>query len=241
MTEEKRFELELKKFEFESRLKESELELKKKEMELKIQEQVGKKYSSPIFISVIAGILALFTGVITRFVENTNNMKLEDKKFQSGLLLKATEAKNYDEFSSMLVAFEDNGLLNLPPDKIRNFRKERFINDKVQELKAQNDGNTGEQDNQWVIVASSVDDGKKAGVDREKLNGLEFANANTWERDGNHKTILTGYTSINDMAGDLFEVNEKFGKSSTIMTKSTMDGWCPNPVWNPAKKVFECK
>lgn len=241
MTEDQKFELELKKFEFETRLKESELDLKRQEMELRIQDQIGKKYSSPLFLSILAGVLALFTGVITRFVENVNNMKLEDKKFQSGLLLKATEAKNYDEFSSMIVAFEDNGLLNLPPDKIRNFRKERFVNDKVQELKALNNGNTGEQNNQWVIVASSVDDEKTADSDRIKLNSLNFANAKTWEKGGNHKTILTGYTSINDMAGDLFEVNEKFGKSSTIMTRSTMENWCPNPVWNPEKKIFECK
>lgn len=241
MTEDKKFELELRRFEFETRLKESELELKKKEMDIKIEEQKSRKYASPIMLSIVAGFITLFTGIITRFVENRNNMTLEEKKFQSGLLLKATDAKTYDEFSSMLIAFEENGLLNLPQDKMRNFRKQRFVNDKVLELKSQSGANGGEQNNEWVIVASSVNDGSSAGQHREKLKSLQLDNANTWERDGDHKTILTGYKSVYDMAGDLFEVETEFGKSATIMTGETMKGWCPNPVWNDQKKIFECK
>jgi len=239
MDDDKKFELELRRFELDAQIKSAELELKKKETELKAEEQRSKKYSSPLMLSILAGFISIMTGIITKYTENLNNIKLEEKKFQSSLLLKATEAKNYDDFSNMLITLQENGLLTLPENKLKTFRKNRFVSEQVQQL-AQNSGGTGEQKNQWVIVANSTGNAAKAGEVSSALQQGAFKDAKTWVKDGDFKTVITGYTALPNMAEDLFEVREQFGAGATVLEASAFKQWCPNSVWNEQKKVFEC-
>lgn len=239
MNEEKKFELELRRFELDAQIKSAELELKKKEMEIKAEEQRSKKYSSPLILSILAGFISIMTGIITKYTENLNNLKLEEKKFQSSLLLKATEAKNYDDFSNMLVTLQENGLLNIPDSKLKSFRKNRFVSEQVQQL-SQNNNSRSEQKNQWVIVANSTNNSEKAGAATTSLQQKAFTDAKTWVKDGDYKTVITGYTSLPVMANDLFEMREQFGSGAAVLPADAFKQWCPNSVWNEQKKVFEC-
>lgn len=122
-------ELELKRFEFEQKIRLEEIELRKKELELKIQEQKSQRIFTPLLISIVGGLITIMTGLILKYYDNKATLELEDQKSQSSLLLKAADAKTYDEFANMLDAFSSNGFLKMDTSKLRDFKDKRLSSD----------------------------------------------------------------------------------------------------------------
>ena len=106
-------ELEVQKFEFEQKIQLEEIALKKKELELKIQEQKSQRIFTPLLITIVGGLITIMTGLILKYYDNKSTLELENIKSQSSLLLKAADAKTYDEFANMLDAFQSNGFLKI--------------------------------------------------------------------------------------------------------------------------------
>ena len=122
-------ELEIQKFEFEQKIQLEEIELKKKELELKIQEQKSQRIFTPLLITIVGGLITIMTGLILKYYDNKSTLELEDIKSQSSLLLKAADAKTYDEFANMLDAFQSNGFLKIDSSKLEKFKAERYSSD----------------------------------------------------------------------------------------------------------------
>ena len=131
-------ELEIKKFELEQKVKLEELELKKKELDLRIQEQRSKRLVTPLTMSIVGELLTLLTGITLNFFDNNSKIALEDRKFQSSILLKAAEAENYDDFSDILITFQENGFLDMDSLKLSRYREKRFISENSKKIIASN-------------------------------------------------------------------------------------------------------
>jgi len=122
-------ELDIKKFEFEQKIQLEEIELKKKELELKIQEQKSQRIFTPLLITIVGGIITVMTGLILKYFDNRSTLELENVKSQSSLLLKAADAKTYDEFANILDAFQSNGFLKIDSSKLSKFKVKRYSSD----------------------------------------------------------------------------------------------------------------
>lgn len=89
-------EISLKEKQLDLSLKEKQLDLIKLEIEAKkIPERPGKL--TPVTATIIAALIGLIgTGIVT-IIQNANNNRLENEKFQSQLILKALESPDLDE------------------------------------------------------------------------------------------------------------------------------------------------
>ena len=90
-----------------------ENEIKKAELEAAQNHQEKKEIFNPILLSIIGGIITIFTGLILKHYENNAALLLEDKKSQSALLVQAAETKNYDDFVNLLDAFSSGGFIEI--------------------------------------------------------------------------------------------------------------------------------
>ncbi|PXY46892.1 hypothetical protein [Flavobacterium hydrophilum] len=244
-------ELDIKRFELEHQVQIEELELKKKELDLKIQEQRSKTIFTPVVISIVGGLITLITGIVLKYYDNKAITELEDKKFQSTLLLKATEAKNYEEFSDMLLVFQDNGLLSLDSAKILSFRRKRFIADK---LKVEN---TFEQLKQlkkqqiktdtiiktddtfyWTIVAGGDANLKGAKFEQAKSLNKGFKNVDIWYRQNSYRTCIGKYLTYENAVSALFDVKEQINNTSYIIR---FDKWCNNSKYDKINNIYICQ
>jgi len=129
-------ELEIKRFEFEQQIKLEEIDLRKKELDLKIQEQKSQRIFTPLIISIAGGLFTIITGLVLKYYENKSALELEDKKSQSSLLLKAADARTYDEFANILDAFQANGFIKIDSSVLSGFKRKRYSADlKQQQIK----------------------------------------------------------------------------------------------------------
>ncbi|HRI22560.1 MAG TPA: hypothetical protein PLA68_16480 [Panacibacter sp.] len=244
-------ELEEKKFELEQKIKLEELDLKRKDLELKIQEQKSKRIFTPLVISIVGGLITIITGLVLKSYDSASVLSLEDKKFQSSLLLKATDAKSYDEFSDMLIALQENGLLSLDSAKIANFRKKRFVaeklgepkdtlSDKIREqIKSSTKIDITETDGQftWTIVAGGDANLDAAKFEQSKSIKNGFTDAHIWYRDNSFRTCIGKYSSYSDAVNALFDVKEKINNSSYVVR---FDKWCPHSKYDGERKIYIC-
>jgi hypothetical protein len=247
-------ELEIKKFELEQQVKTAELEIKQKELDLKIQEQKTKTIFTPLVITIVGGLLTLITGIVLRYLDNRAVTALEDKKFQSTLLLKAAEAKNFDEFSAILQVFQRNGLLSLDEKKIYDFRRDKFVADQLdndtnqqqqlqqhqqkQERLPSNEGKFKELEGvAWTIVAGGDTKLASAKFEQEKSKKMGFHDVNIWVRNNSYRTCIGKYTSYVDAVSGLFDAKEKINKSSYIVN---LNNWCKKYQYDSLQKVYHC-
>ncbi|SDH16105.1 hypothetical protein [Chitinophaga filiformis] len=241
---------------------------KKKELDLKIQEQRSKRIFTPLLVSIIGGLITVITGIALKYFDNRATLALEDKKFQSSILLKATEAANYQEFSDIIVAFQENGLLALDSAKLTNFRKKRFLAEKI-DLIAKNaepysieipplkkkPGTTSliphydvpdtiiqsvnNPDNSyWLIVAGGDKDIDAAKYEMKRSVDNGFKDVALFFRQNYYRTAIGKYSSYIDACNTLFDVKEKINNTSYVVRS---DKWCANPVYDAEKKLFVCK
>ncbi|MEL6811833.1 MAG: hypothetical protein AAFP76_10900 [Bacteroidota bacterium] len=243
--------LEIKKFELEQKIKLEELELKKKELDLRIQEQRSKRISTPLTLSIVGGLLTLLTGITLNFFENRSQIALEDRKFQSSILLKAAEAENYDDFSDILITFQENGLLKMDSLKLASFREKRFITENskiiIQEetqdsLKSSTTNATKPPTNDkksvWTIVVGG--DANLRGADYEKQRVLKnkFDEVGIWYKDNYYRTCAGKYSSRSSALKDLFKVRERINKTSYVVN---LREWCPDFTWDAERKIYLCE
>jgi hypothetical protein len=241
-------ELEIKRFELEQQVQIEELELKKKELDLKIQEQKGKTIFTPLLITIVGGLVTLITGIVLKYFESQATNQLEDKKFQSSLLLKATEAENYDEFSDMLLVFKENGLLSLDSTKIQNFRRKRFIaaefkksqlaqQQKQQHTRTDSAVNKGDKF-YWTVVAGGDANLKGAKFEQTKSLNKGFKNVDIWFHKKSFRTCIGKYSTYDSALIDLFEIKDKISNSSFVVR---FDEWCPRFTYDPTQKIYICQ
>jgi len=238
-------ELSIKRFELEQSIQLEELELKRKELELKIQEQKSKRIFTPLIVSIVGGLITIITGLVLKYFDSQTTLELEDKKFQSSLLLKATDAKTYDEFSDMLVAFQENGLLSLDSAKMRRFRQKRFVSLNAMDTPSKKSSYVAmtipakNSDNfYWSIVTGGDANlkGAKEVVKKSVDNG--FADTHIWYRQKSYRTCIGKYISKLEAVNDLFDVREKISNTSYVVR---FDDWCPNPVYDAASGIYVCR
>jgi len=235
-------ELEIKKFELEQKVKLEELELKKKELDLRIQEQKGKRISTPLNLSIIGGLITLITGIVLNHFDNSSKVHLEDKKFQSSLLLKATDADTYEEFSDMLVALQENGLLSLDSAKVANFRKNRFVAETTKALETDTTliAAVSPDRNEkviWSIIAGGDIDLEAATYEKNKAEKNGFKDVRIWLRNGSYRTCIGKYDSNTAALDDLFDTKEKLNKTAYVVR---LDQWCPNKGFDEAQGIVTC-
>lgn len=236
-------ELSIKRFELEQKIQLEELELKRKDLELKIQEQKSKRVFTPLIISIVGGLITIITGLVLRYFDSRTTLQLEDKKFQSSLLLKATDAKTYDEFSDMLVAFQENGLLSLDSVKLRRFRQKRFVAfNAVDTSQKRNSTALSEPKDSanfyWSVVTGGDANlkGAQAVVAKSVKNG--FNDAHIWYRQKSYRTCIGKYVSRLEAVNDLFDIKEKVNNASFVVR---FDEWCKNPVYDVKTGIYRCQ
>lgn len=238
-------ELEIKKFELEQRVRLEELDLKKKEMDLKMQEQKTKRVSTPLILSIAGGLITLLTGITLNHFDDKSKMNLEDKKFQSSLLLKATDAETYEEFSDMIIAFQQNGLLSLDEANIRSLRKKRFVSEKkvdtIGEIGAIIDPSnrvlSKYKATPWTIIASIDNNLSNARKKQAKAKEMGFEVSEIWHKNYSYKTCIGTYNTRNNALADLFEAKETLNSSAKIVNMASL---CPNAKWDSKKKIYTC-
>ncbi len=240
-------ELEIKKFELEQKVKLEELELKKKELDLRIQEQRSKRLATPLTLSIVGGLLTLLTGITLNFFDDKSQIALEDRKFQSSILLKAAEAENYDDFSDILITFQENGLLDMDSLKLASFRKKRFISENSKVIIASNEKDSivsiGSIDTPtteksvWTIVVGGKANLTGATNEKQKALEGEFENAGIWYRNNYYRTCVGKYPSESSALTDLFKIKESINKTAYIVD---LNKWCPNYTWDAEKQVYYC-
>jgi len=260
--------LSLRKFEHEQKIQLEELELKKKELDLKIQEQRSKTIFTPLLVSIIGGLVTVITGISLKYFDNLATLKLEDKKFQSSILLKATEAGNYQEFSDIIVAFQENGLLSLDSAKLANFRKKRFVAEEIDRFAKYTAPNyidipslnkkqettslkphydvpdstvqpvNNTDSSYWLIVAGGDRNIDAAKYEMKRSIDNGFKDVTLFFRQNSYRTAIGKYSSYIDAANTLFDVKEKINNTSYVVRS---DKWCANPVYDAEKKLFVCK
>lgn len=242
-------ELEIKKFELEQKVKLEELELRKKELDLKIQEQKGERIATPLILSIIGGLITLITGITLNYFENKSRISLEDRKFQSSLLLKATDAETYDEFSNMLIALQENGLLSLDSAKLANFRKQRLIREETEKIEAatmpsmQNDGDTllaalpPQEDFVWTVVAGGEANLEGARTEQARAQKAGFEEVGVWLHKNAYKTCIGKYADRTTALNHLFEIKENLHPAAKVVR---LDAWCPTFTYDPEKMVYRC-
>lgn len=236
-------ELEVRKFELEQKVKLEELELKKKELDLRIQEQKSKRISTPLMLSILGGLITIITGITLNYFDSQSKISLEDKKFQSSLLLKATDAETYEEFSNMLVALQENGLLSLDSTKVANFRKKRFVAEETGKIvQADSSINSvSEPDSNsrftWTIVAGGDSNLEGALYEKSKAERSGFKNIGIWLRNNSYRTCIGEYASNTDAINNLFEVKERVNTTSYVVR---LDKWCPNSKYDSEKGIYHC-
>ncbi|MFD0860701.1 SPOR domain-containing protein [Sungkyunkwania multivorans] len=268
-------ELEVKKFELEQKVKLEELALRKKELDLRMQEQKSKRVATPIILSIVGGLLTLITGIVINHFDSKAQIALEDKKFQSSLLLKAAESESYEEFSNMLMAFQQNDLLTIDSSKLAEIRKKRLLTEDLDKL-VEDDSlevaavsepvvspdpapsttpnpaakpNTKTRVNTskitrkertfvWTIVAGADTDLKSAKYEKSRAEKYGFKNVGIWYRNRSYRTCIGRYNYDSDALKMLFEVKEKMNGDAYIVRLNT---WCPNPVWDERRKIYNCK
>lgn len=238
-------ELSVKRFELEQKIQLEELELKKKDLDLKIQEQKSKRVFTPLIVSIVGGLITIITGLVLKYYDNKATITLEDRKFQSSLLLKAVESKNYDEFSDMLIAFQENGLLSLDSAKLRRFRQKRFLAINAVDT-AQKNANPSTSSKPgsdsalffWSVVVGG--DANKKGaqevIAKSAKNG--FKDAHVWYREKSYRTCIGKYVSRLEAVNDLFEIKEKVNPASYVVR---FDNWCKDPAYDTEKGVYVCR
>ena len=236
-------ELEVRKFELEQRVKLEELDLKKKELDLRIQEQKSKRISAPLILSILGSLITVITGIALNYFDNRSKIILEDKKFQSSLLLKATDVETYEEFSNMLVALQENGLLSLDSTKIANFRKKRLVAEETEKI-VQADSSINsvlEPDPNsrfiWTIVAGGDSNLEGARYEKTKAERNGFKNVGIWLRNNSYRTCVGEYASNTDAINNLFEIKERINTSSYVVR---LDKWCPNSKYDSEKGIYHC-
>ena len=236
-------ELEIRKFELEQRVKLEELELRKKEFDLKIQEQRSKRISTPLVLSILGGLITIITGITLNYFDSQSKISLEDKKFQSSLLLKATDAESYEEFSNMLVALQENGLLSLDSLKVANFRKNRLIAEETKKIlhtdSTAQSSSTPNPDSEiiWTIVAGGDSNLKGAQYEKSKAKKNGFETVEIWFRRNSYRTCIGEYSSNTAAINDLFEIKERINPTSYIVR---LDQWCPNATYDYDKGLYYC-
>jgi len=252
-------ELEIKKFELEQRVKLEELNLRKKEFDLKIQEQRSRRTTTPLILSIIGGVISVITGIVLNYFDKHSQLLLEDKKFQSSLLLKATDAENYDEFSNMIVTLQENGLLSLDSAKVANFRKNRFVAENTEKMIEADQETiivpvepnieydppvTGpaeveepEPNMVWTIVAGGDANLDGAKHEKSRADRAGFNYAGVWYRQNSYRTCVGKYDSNTDALEDLWEVKETLNKTSYIVR---LDQWCPDPEYDGERGIYIC-
>ncbi|WP_109302567.1 hypothetical protein [Aquimarina sp. AU474] len=239
-------ELDIKKFELEQKIKLEELELKKRELDLRLLELKRKKFSTPLIISVIGGLITIITGITLNYFESSTEHSLEDKKFQSSLLLKVTDSETYEEFSNRLVALQENGLLSIDSTKIARYRKERLIAQETEKfIKADsiidNTSKSGlPQPNKnvvWTIVAGGDSNMEGASFEKSKAEKNGFSNVSIWYRNNAYRTCMGRYSSNTEALNYLFNAKEKINQIAHIVR---LDNWCPNSIYDADKKIYIC-
>ncbi len=236
-------ELEVRKFELEQKVKLEELEIKKKELDLRIQEQRSKRISTPLILSILGGLITLITGITLNYFDSQSKISLEDKKFQSTLLLKATDAESYEEFSNMLIALQENGLLSLDSTKVANFRKKRFIAEETEKIiKADSSVNAVFEPDVnsryiWTIVAGGDSNLEGAQYEKSKAERSGFENVGIWLRNNSYRTCIGEYSSNTEAINNLFEIKERINSTSYVVR---LDKWCPNSKFDSEKGIYSC-
>ncbi|PSR52689.1 hypothetical protein AHMF7605_03690 [Adhaeribacter arboris] len=262
-------ELQIKKFELEQKIQLEELSLKKKELELKIQEQTSRRVFTPLVISIVGGLITIITGFILKYYDNVAVLRLEDKKFQSSLLLKATDAKTYDEFSDMLLALQENGLLSLDSAKIAKFRKKRFVAEKLNQSNPTNSETVALTSESDTVVDKSQIRGDVKPLPPKSGSSVNTADTFTWiivaggdtnleaARFEQRKFLQKGFqsvrvwqrnniyrTCVGQFATYSDAVNVLFDVKEKLNNSSylvRLDKWCPHAEYDKVAKIYVCR
>lgn len=245
-------ELDIKRFELEQTVKLEELGLRKKEVDLRIQEQKRRRFGTPLTLSVVGGLLTLITGIVLNYVEREHALDLEEKKFQSSLLLKATDAESYEEFSDMLVGLQQNGLLTLDSGQVASFRKDRFMDqDPMAYTKSSEDlpmalveadlsakpSSSDFPAEQWTIVSWSGPSLDKARARKAQAERLGFQDILICFRNGTYGTCLGQYPAPAKGLDKLFDAREAINGDAYLIQ---LGEWCPGASFDASTGVYSC-
>src|SRR4051812_30622936 len=110
--EEIKLELERTRIEGDLRLRKAELDLKRAELRLKLKgERKSFITSSPLNIAILSGLIGLLSVVVTNYLQDSANTRLERQKSEASLILKAIETGNQEQAAKNLVFLLKAGLI----------------------------------------------------------------------------------------------------------------------------------
>lgn len=75
-------------------------------------EKPDKGHFTAIISATVAALLTFMASVVTSFMNNNNQISLEERKFESNLILKAIELGDVNESSQMLNFYIESGLIS---------------------------------------------------------------------------------------------------------------------------------
>ncbi len=103
-------------------IKEEEVTLPKEELDLKRKEIEQKRTLklSPLAATIMAALFGLLGTWIGAYVQGRANIKLEEKRLESSLILKAVETADRKEAKNNLIFFINAGFIEDPDSLIRN-------------------------------------------------------------------------------------------------------------------------
>lgn len=236
-------ELDVMRFELEQQVKLKELELKEREIELAIQEQKSKRFSTPLLLSITGGIISIVVGLILSYNENSQildleksknveQMKIENKRFQSELFLKTLDSENYLDFSRKLEVLSKYNLIKLDDKTLRYLKRDFIAQKEIERIDSLEQSTTakhvdiGDQVPVWLIIASTDTNLKGAKYEKERADNLNFKNVTIWKKGKHFSTSIGRFSTEKDALDLLLKVKETFNRTAYI-TKSTT--WCTHP------------
>lgn len=90
-------------------------------------ESTGRMHFIAVIGTVIGALLAFSANVITTFMNNRASIQLEERKFESTLIVEATQSGSVEKAAAMLKFYVDSGLIEDRSGEIRKAVKENRV------------------------------------------------------------------------------------------------------------------
>lgn len=202
---------------------------------------------APVVIAVISGLVTLVVGLITNHWDNQAKIKLEDKKFQLSILLRATDSKNYEEFSTLLDAFQKSGYLDLDSQAMQAFKLSQLsIRETEKHIKQLDTASKGsavkkldDRKNGWFVVTGGSKDYNQAKSKKDKANSAGFQNVRIFHRNGVYRVCLGEHALYSNAIDALYTVKERLNPTAYLVN---MNEWCSDSKLERQNQdtVYQC-
>jgi hypothetical protein len=224
--------------EAEIELKMREFALDKRELDLK-QSQIdinqGKKESpvTAVTASIVLGLVAAIVAMFGNWYQGRVNTDLEQRRFESALILKAVEPKDKNDQMRNLQFLVTIGLIKDDENKIKNIKPSalpELASSSVQVASPIVEAAWGVALEQDV----SLKDAQDHLWSMARANG--FNNSYIFKRPEGYRTVAVFKTEN--------EAREQIPKARTInptvSEPKKLEEWCPKSKWNQGQQYFEC-